>query len=146
MAACRFPPAGYRSWAALGIDGDRPAAANEAVSCGVMIETQAALGNLEAILDVPGVDFAFVGPDDLAISLGHAPTTEPTEPEVLVAIEHGARPQRTGLPAGIYCGSTAMVRRWAAAGFRILAATSDTALLAEATAAARAAVEAATAL
>jgi 4-hydroxy-2-oxoheptanedioate aldolase len=146
VAACRFPPAGYRSWAALGIDGDRPAAANEAVSCGVMIETQAALGNLEAILDVPGVDFAFVGPDDLAISLGHAPTTEPTEPEVLVAIEHGARPQRTGLPAGIYCGSTAMVRRWAAAGFRILAATSDTALLAEATAAARAAVEAATAL
>ena len=148
VAACRFPPAGYRSWAALGLHGDRPAAANDAVSCGVMIETQAALTNVEAILDVPGVDFAFVGPDDLAISLGHAPTTEPTEPEVLAAIEHvRAACSDRGLPAGIYCGSTAMVRRWAAAGFRILAATSDTALLAEATAAAaRAAVEAAAAL
>ena len=113
-----------------------------------MYDAQAALRNLEAILDVPGLDVAFVGPDDLAISLGHAPTTEPTEPEVLAAIEHvRAACSDRGLPAGIYCGSTAMVGRWAAAGFRILAATSDTALLAEATAAAaRAAVEAATAL
>jgi 4-hydroxy-2-oxoheptanedioate aldolase len=132
VRACRYPPAGYRSWAALGLGSERPAAANDAICCGVMIETAAALRNLDAILDVDGVDFAFVGPDDLAISLGHEPTTEPTTPAVLEAIERvRASCFDRDLPVGIYCGSAEMVRRWGSAGFRILAITSDTTLLAQ---------------
>ena len=35
------------------------------------IESVAAVNNLEAILDVPGIDGIFVGPNDMSISLGH---------------------------------------------------------------------------
>jgi 4-hydroxy-2-oxoheptanedioate aldolase len=144
IGACRYPPAGYRSWAALGLGNDRPASANDAICCGLMIETSAALRNLDEILDVAGLDFAFVGPDDLAVSLGYEPTTEPNEPAVLRAIERvRVGCLERGLPAGIYCGTTERVRHWAQAGFRILAATSDTALLAQgASAAARSASDA----
>src|SRR5579862_2333860 len=83
VRACRYPPAGYRSWAGLGLGCERPETANMAICCGVMIETARALENLEAILDVEGLDFAFIGPDDLGVSLGCEPTTEPSEPVVL---------------------------------------------------------------
>lgn len=132
VRACRYPPAGNRSWAGLGLGNDQPSAANELVCCGVMIETAGALENLEAILDVPGLDFAFIGPDDLGVSLGCEPTTEPRDPIVLDAIERiRISCLERQLPAGIYCGSTEMVRQWADAGFRILTVTSDTALLAQ---------------
>jgi 4-hydroxy-2-oxoheptanedioate aldolase len=130
VRACRYPPAGYRSWAGLGLGCERPETANKAICCGVMIETASALENLESILDVQGLDFAFVGPEDLALSLGYEPTTEPSEPVVLDAIERIRTSCRErNLPVGIYCGSPAMVRRWGNAGFRILTVTSDIAIL-----------------
>jgi 4-hydroxy-2-oxoheptanedioate aldolase len=137
IKACKYPPVGYRSWAALGVGSESPAAANDATCCGVMIETADAVAAIDEILSVEGIDFVFVGPDDLAISLGCEPTTEPTDATVLEAIEHvRLRCADRGVRAGIYCGSDEMVRRWGSAGFVILARTSDTALLAEAAAAA----------
>ncbi len=38
--------------------------------CIIGIESQAAVDNLDAILDVPGIDAIFVGPNDMSISLG----------------------------------------------------------------------------
>ena len=38
--------------------------------CIIGIESQAAVENLEAILDVPQIDAIFVGPNDMSISLG----------------------------------------------------------------------------
>lgn len=38
-----------------------------------MIETKQAVDNLESILDVPGIDGIYVGPSDLAFSLGLTP-------------------------------------------------------------------------
>jgi 4-hydroxy-2-oxoheptanedioate aldolase len=145
VGACKYPPIGYRSWAALGLGGADVVAANEATSCGVMIETASAVDAIDEIVAVEGLGFVFVGPDDLGISLGRSPTTEPTDEVVLAAIERvrsccAAR----GLPAGIYCGSTGMVGRWGAAGFTMLAVTSDVAVLtlgtAEAAASARVAL------
>jgi 4-hydroxy-2-oxoheptanedioate aldolase len=130
IGACKYPPTGYRSWAALGLGGADTEAANEATTCGVMIETAAAVDAIDEIVAVEGLGFVFVGPDDLAISLGRAPTTEPTDELVLAAIERvRVCCAEHGLPAGIYCGSTAMVRRWAAAGFTVLATASDLAVL-----------------
>jgi 4-hydroxy-2-oxoheptanedioate aldolase len=54
--------------------------------CFVMIETAEAMQNLEAIAAVPGVDGLFVGPVDLAISLGLGPSLEMPKP-VLDAID-----------------------------------------------------------
>ena len=70
--ASRYPPLGFRSWGALrsgmAQPGFNPALGNEQTICLVMIETHEAVDNVEAILDVPGVDGVFVGPNDLAIS------------------------------------------------------------------------------
>lgn len=49
----------------------------------IMIEKKAALDNLDAILDVPGIDLIQWGPSDFSMSLGRA--GEKTHPEVLDA-------------------------------------------------------------
>lgn len=50
-----------------------------------MIESIAAVEHLDAILDVPALSLAFVGPSDLSVSLGHP--GERDHPEVRAAAE-----------------------------------------------------------
>ncbi|MFQ6135524.1 MAG: HpcH/HpaI aldolase/citrate lyase family protein [Nitrososphaerales archaeon] len=76
VKSSKYPPEGFRGC------GPRRASqygvtyreyvqnANEEVLVVVMIETQAALDNLDKILSVKGVDAIFVGPDDLSLNLG----------------------------------------------------------------------------
>ena len=52
-----------------------------------MIETREALDNLDAILDVPGIDGIYVGPGDLGFSLGLVPKLDREEPQVLQIYE-----------------------------------------------------------
>lgn len=72
--ACRYPPAGARSFgpmrALTGRVVPTPAEANNAVMCAVMVETQIAAANVDEIAAVPGVDMVFVGPFDLAMAFG----------------------------------------------------------------------------
>ena len=49
---------------------DYLAARNRDNICIIGIESQAAVDNLDAILDVPHIDAVFVGPNDMSISLG----------------------------------------------------------------------------
>lgn len=75
VRACRYPPAGDR-----GVGGARAARwgripkyvhqANEQIAVVVQVETQAGLDQLDAITAVEGVDGVFLGPADLAASLG----------------------------------------------------------------------------
>ncbi|WP_132057845.1 HpcH/HpaI aldolase family protein [Halorussus amylolyticus] len=58
---------------------------DEAVSVGCMIESRTAVENLDEILRVPELGFAFVGPADLSISMGHP--FEKDHPDVRDAIE-----------------------------------------------------------
>ena len=58
---------------------------DETVSVGCMIETQAALENIEELTAVSDLGFAFVGPADLSVSLGHP--FEKDHPDVQRAIE-----------------------------------------------------------
>ena len=71
VAATRYPPAGVRSFgplrASLGYDS---AALESRVSVFAMIETAAALDNLREICAVGGLSGIYVGPADLALSLG----------------------------------------------------------------------------
>jgi len=55
------------------------------VLVGAMIESRAAVENIEEILSVPHLGFAFVGANDLSISMGHERETD--HPEVREAIE-----------------------------------------------------------
>lgn len=59
--------------------------ADDAVVIGAMIENRRAVENLEEILSVPGLDFAFVGPADLSVSLGRP--MEKSHPDVQAAVD-----------------------------------------------------------
>lgn len=93
VAACKFPPVGNRgafgSWAHFAY---RPVPApearkamNDATLLILMVESRAAIGNIEAIAAVPGVDIVHIGTNDLSTDLGHP--GELTHPDVLAAIE-----------------------------------------------------------
>ena len=71
-----------------------------------------AIENLDSILDLPGLDGAFVGPSDLSISLGFPPSGSPTEPVVTKAIDkvlEGCK--KRGKLRFIYCGDKERARQ-----------------------------------
>ena len=78
VAFAKYPPEGVRGAAAAAgsrYGRDLPEylrSANAETLVGVQIETKESLDNLEAIAGVPGLDLLFVGPQDLALSLGLA--------------------------------------------------------------------------
>lgn len=134
VAACRFPPAGIRSWGptrhVMHVPGYSPGAADRNTICIVMVETVEAVERIEDIVAVPGIDGVFIGPNDLAVSAGFAPTGRPTEAEHLRLIETVlAACLDHGIVAGIACGDAAWTRRWRDAGFQMLALPSDIDLL-----------------
>jgi 4-hydroxy-2-oxoheptanedioate aldolase len=95
-----------------------------------MIETIEAVENLDAILDVPGVDGVFVGPNDLAISHSGTNRESATDPKNLRLIEQIAQGcAQRGLAAGISCASADEAHRFEALGYTLLGLPSDAALL-----------------
>lgn len=78
VAACRYPPQGHRGAcpvvrAARYLPSDwaeYARRANEDILVIPLVEDAAALDEIDAILDVEGIDVVFVGPFDLSISLG----------------------------------------------------------------------------
>lgn len=137
VAWCSYPPAGERSFgpirATLYAGADYPQHANATVLKIAMIETRRALDNLDAILATPGLDGVYVGPSDLAASLGYAPKLDATEPEVVDAIQRILKAAKDrGLAAGIHTGAAeyaAEVHGW---GFDMATIGSDSRLMAAA--------------
>jgi len=137
VKTCRYPPLGYRSFgpvrATWYAGGDYWQHANETVLAIAMIETTTAMQNLDEILSVPGLDGIYVGPNDLALTLGRTPSGNPTDKVVLDAIKtivQGAK--KHGIPAGIHCGSTAMAKDMITLGFQFVTLLADNAFLATA--------------
>jgi 4-hydroxy-2-oxoheptanedioate aldolase len=136
-AACRYPPAGHRSWGAWAAGYGAPAlataSANARVTCAVMVETPSALERVDAIARTPGVDMVFVGPFDLSLSLG-------TEPTALLADESPDAPlprvvracRDAGVRAGAYAGDLDAARALRRHGFTWIAVLTDTTLLTQA--------------
>lgn len=133
VAACRYAPEGIRSWgpvrAALRSGATEPSEANRQVLCMVMIETVEAVENLDAILDVEGVEGVFVGPSDLAVSLGDDPRNPPTarHEEAVDAIV--ARCKERDVLAGIFCLDVERAERYGAKGYRLINLQSDARML-----------------
>lgn len=134
VGACRYPPVGTRSFGpARGLlygGADYFAGANTEVLAFAMIETQQALDNLDAILDTPGLDGIYIGPNDLSIALGCAPRNEPDDPVVTAAIARAREgATRRGLIAGIFCSDGPGAARRASEGFHLVTPGNDAALL-----------------
>ena len=130
IAACRYPPAGRRSYgptrAAFYAGPDYAEHANDVVLAIAMIETRSALASLDEILAVPGLDMVFVGPADLSQALGGPPGADfegGPVPEALDRILERCRAH--DVPAGIFCRSADHARAMLQRGFRFVTADSD---------------------
>jgi 4-hydroxy-2-oxoheptanedioate aldolase len=128
--AARYKPLGGRSFGPTRANMVHGAAyargANEKVLLLAMIETRDALSNLDAILEVEGIDGVYVGPSDLGLSLGYEPTLEPTAPAVIEAISQiAARTRAAGRIAGVHTGSPTMVRAMLDLGFHFASLLTD---------------------
>jgi 4-hydroxy-2-oxoheptanedioate aldolase len=138
VAAMRYPPEGVRGVSGLTratrfgrVPGYAKRAAEELCLI-VQVETGAALKALESIAAVAGVDAVFIGPADLAASLGHA--GEPGHPEVVAAVEDAVRRLRAiGKPAGILTPDTAFAAHCIELGTTFTAVGIDVGILARTT-------------
>jgi len=133
----RYPPHGVRGFAsasratAFGRIPGYWQRAHEQICVLVQVETAEALGEIEAIAAVDGVDGIFIGPGDLSASMGYL--GQPSHPEVICAIEaamqriHGA-----GKPSGFLTGDETLARRMLDLGCQFVAVGADVVLLARA--------------
>jgi 4-hydroxy-2-oxoheptanedioate aldolase len=133
VAACRYPPDGIRSFGpsrAAGVIGSlEPEVLGGEVVCFVMVETRRGLENVEAIAQVPGLDGIYIGPSDLAVSLGISPRQRDV-PEHRAAVET-IRDACTaeGIVPGIHCAAGDVACNYVAEGFWIVTVTTDVLLL-----------------
>ena len=108
--ACRYPPAGYRSYGPNRVryyaGDDYFVNANREITCLVMIEDIRTVARIEELAGAPGIDGFYIGPADLALSMGLDPGA------YLKNKEHGKACQKVldiarkrNLVAGIHCGS-----------------------------------------
>ncbi|WP_165478349.1 HpcH/HpaI aldolase/citrate lyase family protein [Arthrobacter sp. S39] len=136
VAATRYPPQGVRGvgsalaraarWNRI---PDYLARASETVSVTVQIESAAAVEAVEAILAVEGVDAIFLGPSDLAASMGVLGQQE--HPDVRAAVEHClAAAKAAGKPAGVNAFNPATARGYMASGASFVLVGADVAILA----------------
>ena len=130
----RYPPAGIRGIstgsraAGYGQTPDYLATAADQLCVLVQIETRRGLDNLEDIARVPGVDGVFIGPNDLAASLGHL--GEPTHPVVIAAIDDAfARLAAVGVARGYLTTAPIESSRRRAGGVEVLGVATDTSVI-----------------
>jgi 4-hydroxy-2-oxoheptanedioate aldolase len=91
-----------------------------------MIETARGVENVDEICSVPGVDAVYIGPGDLALSYGLAPTFSTQPGPHADAIEQIRKTCIAhGIAAGIQCGGGESARERADAGFTMLTVCTD---------------------
>jgi 4-hydroxy-2-oxoheptanedioate aldolase len=135
VASARYYPDGDRS-----VGGGRAAMsfgttgehylrhANNEILVVLQIEHITGLENADAILSVPGVDACFIGPNDLAASMGISLgiPLESDHPELVAAVEEiKAACLRNGVAPGVHCSGPAGINQRIAEGFRFLAMASE---------------------
>jgi 4-hydroxy-2-oxoheptanedioate aldolase len=138
-AATRYPPEGTRGVGAAAARAARWGArrdylelANDETCLLLQAESAAALANLQGICGVDGVHGVFIGPADLAASMGHR--GRPQHPEVQQAIEQAIRTiVASGKAAGTLTGDPALARRYLELGASFVAVGLDVTLLAQGT-------------
>jgi 4-hydroxy-2-oxoheptanedioate aldolase len=135
VAATRYPPEGVRGLGTTtrannyGRVKDYLQRVNDELCVIVQIETREALGNLEAIAAVDGVDGLFIGPSDLSADMGHLGNSG--HPEVKAAIDDAiARIRKAGKVAGILTPVEDYAKHCIAQGCLFVAVGSDIGILA----------------
>ena len=111
--------------------GEYVSGANEAVTVVVQAEHIEAVRNIEQIVAVPGIDAVLVGPYDLSASLGKLGRVN--DPEVRAAIDQVTEAcLQAGVRLGIFGMTFGAVKPYIEAGYTLIVAGIDTALLGQA--------------
>ncbi len=136
VSATRYPPVGSRGVGAaiarssrwLAIDNYDHEIENE-ICLLLQIESRTGLNNLDRILEVDGYDGIFIGPSDLAASLGHIGNTghPDVQSEIGAAITKIRRAKKA---AGILSTEDGMIRAYLEMGAVFIAIGIDTIALA----------------
>lgn len=134
VAACRYPPIGHRSFGpsrGLLYGGpDYLEHADSEILTWAMIESAEALASLDALLAVSGLDGVYVGPNDLALSIGEkagqspVPASVRTALEIIVVAAHAA-----GRWAGAFCADGPSGRELVELGYDFVTPGNDVAQL-----------------
>lgn len=122
VAASRYPPAGVRSFGPLRASLGRDLTVLQArADVFAMIETAAALADVEKICAVTGLAGIYVGPADLSISMGVEVGQATTHPELREAMAHVHRvASAAGVITGIHAGSGAAGQVLAGLGYQMI--------------------------
>ena len=134
VAAVRYAPRGMRGVAGLtrasrfGAVADYTRRADAEICLILQVETALALSRIEEIAATDGVDGLFIGPADLAASMGHPGALD--HPAVKAAIKDAIRRiTATGKPAGILTSDAAFARACMGWGTRFTAVGMDIGLM-----------------
>lgn len=135
VRATRYPPHGIRGVgtalaraAQWGRDSQYLSTANDDVCLLVQVESVRGLENLSAIAATDGVDGVFIGPADLAASMGHL--GNPGHPEVVSTIEGALKTiVAHGKAPGILAADPKLARHYISLGALFVAVGVDTVLL-----------------
>lgn len=136
VAATRYPPEGIRGvgsalarasrWNRV---SDYLITADEGITLTVQVESLEGLKALEEIASVEGIDGVFIGPADLAASMGYL--GKPESPDVVAAIEQAiSMIVSCGTFAGVNAFNEKFARRYMAAGANFVLVGADVTLLA----------------
>lgn len=135
VKAVRYPPNGVRGVGTAmaraarwnGVEGYFKHA-DEEMFLMLQIESVRGLQNLEAIAATEGVDGVFIGPSDLAASMGYL--GQPGHPEVKAAVEDAlARITAAGRVPGIFTADPTVAKTYQEKGARFIIVGVDTLLL-----------------
>lgn len=136
VAACHYPPVGRRSFGpsrGLLYGGpDYLSAADATIMTWAMVESATALDNLDDIAATEGLDGIYVGPNDLALSLGEKPSGEfsPAVKSALKRVAEVAHGHETA--AGAFCAGSAQALELLDYGYDLVTPGNDISLLREA--------------
>lgn len=137
VSACRYPPQGERSFGpARGLlygGPDYLEHADSTILTWAMIESASGLENLDAILATPGLDGVYVGPNDLALSLGESPAAGAATGRTAEALAHVARAARgAGRWAGVFCADSAIALHMIELGYDLVTPGNDVGVMRQA--------------
>jgi 4-hydroxy-2-oxoheptanedioate aldolase len=128
VTSSRYGPAGHRGLAGVraadyGLKqplGEYAPAANRETMVIAHIESERAIRNLDALLEVDGVDVYYLGPEDISNSLGIPGQSQ--DPRVVMLVEDAIRQIAAhGKTAGCTGGDAAGTRRYVELGARYIA-------------------------
>ncbi len=136
VAACKYPPRGYRSFGPIRAKyysggathggGNYHHIADEETLVIPQIETREAIKNLDAILEVPGISAIYIGPSDLSMALGKEPRKGQSDPEVVEAKQYILETaKKHKIPAGIHTNSRDVAVDAIKQGFQFVSIQSD---------------------